>query len=234
MYGCVLQIFTVFKPIWEELMAEEQKVKQARQDRAPSHRVVVFIDGQNLNNTIQKDFPGKSMDWQRLTALFRKWGNIVGVYIYLMDFVDSDDPDKQKKNESYRRWLNWLRRRGFRVRTKLIKYVETPEGRKGKCNFDVEMAVDAISLAATGRIDEIFLFSSDSDFAYLVERLQDYGVRVVVVGPAHGTANELRGCCDEFITLESLKLEVMMDRQPLQVSDVVHDEIPVLVSPPAE
>lgn len=215
-------------------MAEEQKVKQARQDRAPSHRVVVFIDGQNLGNTIKRDFPGKNMDWLRLAALFRKWGNIVGIFIYLMDFVDSDDLDKQKKNELHRRWLNRLRRSGFRVRTKLVKYTETPEGRKGKCNFDVELAVDAVSLAATGRIDEIFLFSSDSDFAYLVERLQDYAVRVVVVGPAHGTATELRVRCDEFITLESLKLEVMMDKRPVQVSDLVHDEIPVLVSPSAE
>lgn len=191
-------------------MAEEQKAKPVRQDHAPSHRVAVFIDGQNLGNTIKENFPDKKMDWSRLATLFRKWGNIVGIYIYLIDFVDSDDPEKQKKNMAYRRWLNWLRRSGFRVRTKLIKYAETPEGRKGKCNFDVEIAVDAVSLAATGRIDEIFLFSGDSDFAYLLERLRDYAVRVVVVGTTHRTATELRECCDEFIRLESIALEAMV------------------------
>lgn len=216
-------------------MAEEQKAKQLRQDRAPSHRVAVFIDYQNLENTIREDFPGKRMDWLRLAALFRKWGNIVGVYIYLADFVDSDDPKKQRKNEAYWEWLSWLRRNGFRVRTKLIKYVETPEGRKGKCNFDVEIAVDAISLAATGRIDEIFLLSADSDFAYLTERLQNYAVRVAVVGPAHRTATELRERCDEFITLESLRLEVMMDRPQSRTvqSPVVADKDPPVPVPPS-
>ncbi|MBI2640576.1 MAG: NYN domain-containing protein [Candidatus Sungbacteria bacterium] len=218
-------------------MAEDQKVRQPRQDRAPSHRIAVFIDGQNLENTIREDFPGKRMDWTRLTALLRKWGNLVGIYIYLVDLADSDDPEKQKKIEAYRRWLRWLRRNGFRVRTKLIKYIETLEGRKGKCNFDVEMAVDAITLAATGRIDEIFLFSSDSDFAYLAEQLQNYAVRVTVVGSTHRTATELRERCDEFIPLGSLKLEVLIDWLPSRArdtSDAMHEDPLVLTPPPAD
>lgn len=218
-------------------MTEDQKARQIRQDRAPSHRVAVFIDGQNLGNTIKEDFPGKRMDWQRLAALFRKWGNIVGIYIYLLDFADSDDPEKQRKNEAYRRWLQYLRRNGFRVRTKPIKYIATLEGRKGKCNFDVEIAVDAVALASTGRIDEIFLFSSDSDFAYLAEHLQRYAVRVTVVGSTHRTATELRESCDEFIPLGSLKLEVLMDWSPLRAqntSDAADEDPLVPVSPPAD
>ncbi len=71
-----------------------------------------------------------------------------------------------------------------------------------KGNFDVEMAVDLLTMA--DRLDVIAIVSGDSDFARVVEEVQSKGVRVEVVAFAGSTSAEMRGLADRFIEVGAI------------------------------
>jgi uncharacterized LabA/DUF88 family protein len=71
-----------------------------------------------------------------------------------------------------------------------------------KGNFDVEMAVDMVTMAE--RLDVIAVVSGDADFARLVEVIQGRGVRVEVVAFAGSTSVEMRSLADRYVELGSI------------------------------
>ena len=94
--------------------------------------------------------------------------------------------------------------RGFRLRLKAVKVIER-EGRGDlhKANWDVGMTLDILTVAQSGKVDEIVLFSGDGDFAPLIEAIQNppHLIRVTVVANGKQTASELRQVADQFIDL---------------------------------
>ena len=80
---------------------------------------------------------------------------------------------------------------------------------KVKGNMDMELAVDAIELAAT--VDHFVLFYGNGDFRVLVEALQRKGKRVTVVSTTASQppmiADELRCQADIFLDLKLLQKE---------------------------
>ena len=85
--------------------------------------------------------------------------------------------------------------------TKATKeFVDQTGRRKIKGNMDIELAVDAMEMAAT--IDHMVLFSGDGDFRSLVEAVQRKGVRVTVISTVTTqppmVADELRRQADIF------------------------------------
>jgi len=115
------------------------------------------------------------------------------------------------ENDEYspiRPLVDWLNYNGFTMVTKPAKeYTDSMGRRKVKGNMDIELAVDAMELAA--RVDHIVLFSGDGDFRPLVESLQRSGVRVSVVSTIRSQppmiSDELRRQADNFIELDELK-----------------------------
>ena len=103
---------------------------------------------------------------------------------------------------------------GFAVVTKPAKeFVDSMGRRKVKGNMDIELAVDAMEMAA--HLDHVVLFSGDGDFRSLVEALQRRGCRVSVVStvatqPAM-VADELRRQADEFLDLAQLANRIGRD-----------------------
>ena len=79
--------------------------------------------------------------------------------------------------------------------------------RKVKGNMDIELAVDAMELAA--QVDQIVLFSGNGDFRSLVEAVQRRGIRVTVVSTISSQppmiADELRRQADVFTDLIELR-----------------------------
>jgi hypothetical protein len=71
-----------------------------------------------------------------------------------------------------------------------------------KGNFDVEMAVDMVTMAE--RLDVICIVSGDADFARVVEVIQSRGVRVEVAAFANSTAAEMRAIADHYVELGSI------------------------------
>ena len=71
-----------------------------------------------------------------------------------------------------------------------------------KGNFDVEMAIEMVTMAE--RLDVVALVSGDADFARAVEVVQGRGVKLEVVAFDNSASAELRALADEFISLDGL------------------------------
>ena len=71
-----------------------------------------------------------------------------------------------------------------------------------KANFDIELAVDILTMS--DRLDIVVLLSGDGDFRRVVELVESKGVRVEVVAFAASTAMELRAVADSYTDLGSI------------------------------
>jgi len=84
-------------------------------------------------------------------------------------------------------------------------YIKIP-----KCNFDVEITVDAIRLI--GNYDTLALFSGDSDFLSLARFLRKNGKKVILVKGGHITS-DLRKEVDKVINAQSIKRHIAIRKQ---------------------
>ena len=178
-------------------------------------RIAVFIDGSNMNSLVEKQNPGKRIDFRALMVLLKSWGELFAAYVYLPTPALGEEPGQQRHTEAVRKFLVFISHVGFRVRTKLTRPVfNGQEQVRTKANFDVEIAFDVAIAALSGKVDEIYLFSGDSDFEYILQRVRDLpqGIKTVVVSPYKGTANELKLVADRFIPLDSLLGQIIQDR----------------------
>ena len=162
-------------------------------------RIAVFIDWANVCR-------GLSVDVVKFRQFLESLGANHVVYAYMVNFdglKKKDDPAEAKRSpEGFR---NVIRKQGFRLRLKDVKVVQR-EGKDDahKANWDIGMTIDILKTAQSGKVDEVILFSGDSDFEPLIQEIQSppYLIKVTVVARGRQTAGELRRCADCFIDLE--------------------------------
>ena len=162
-------------------------------------RLALFIDGSNLYAAAKA--LGIDIDYKLLRSEFMRRGKLLRAFYYTA-LIESEE------YSPIRPLLDWLNYNGFTMVTKPAKeFTDSAGRRKVKGNMDIELAVDAMELAA--HVDHIVLFSGDGDFRPLVEGLQRQGVRVSVVSTIKSSppmiADELRRQADNFIELEELQ-----------------------------
>jgi uncharacterized LabA/DUF88 family protein len=167
-----------------------------------SSKIAVFIDGANLYATAKT--LGFDVDYKRLLEEIRSRGVLMRAFYYTAIIEDQE-------YSSIRPLVDWLDYNGYTVVTKATKeFIDANGRRKIKGNMDVELAVDAMEVAA--HIDELVLFSGDGDFRRLVEAVQRRGVRVTVVSTISSQppmiADELRRQADVFIDLVELRARI--------------------------
>ena len=83
-----------------------------------------------------------------------------------------------------------------------------------KCNFDVEISVDAIRLL--DKYDTLALFSGDSDFVSLIRFLKKKGKKVILFKAGFITS-DLREVSNKVINAQSIKkhiAEVVKKQKP--------------------
>jgi uncharacterized LabA/DUF88 family protein len=175
-------------------------------EMAPTNKVAVFIDGANIYATTKA--LGFDVDYMQLLLEMQRRGNLVRAFYYTTIIEDQE-------YSSIRPLLDWLDYNGYTVVTKPTKEFSDESGRRRvKGNMHIELAVDAMELAA--HIDEMVLFSGDGDFRSLVEAVQRRGVRVTVVSTISSQppmiADELRRQADAFIDL--IELQPRIARSP--------------------
>ncbi|HLJ70895.1 MAG TPA: NYN domain-containing protein [Roseiarcus sp.] len=197
---------------------------------ADQERIALFIDGANLYATAKS--LGFDIDYKRLLREFQSRGRFVRAFYYTALVEDQE-------YSSIRPLVDWLDYNGYSVVTKPTKeFVDSTGRRKVKGNMDIELAVNAMEMAA--HIDHMVLFSGDGDFRSLVEAVQRRGVRVSVVSTVQTqpamVADELRRQADEFIDLASLASRIGRDpsdrpprhadarRGPPQQAGLVNDD----------
>ena len=121
---------------------------------------------------------------------------------------------EDQEYSSIRPLIDWLDYNGYTVVTKATKeFIDASGRRKVKGSMDIELAVDAMELAA--HIDQMILFSGDGDFRSLVAAVQRRGVRVTVVSTIATQppmiADDLRRQADAFIDLRELQPKIGRD-----------------------
>ncbi|MCX6704924.1 MAG: NYN domain-containing protein [Candidatus Woesebacteria bacterium] len=161
-------------------------------------RTKIYIDGANMFYTQKK--LGWIFDWVKIKNQIDRekealeWRYYVGV---------------KKDDEKMQRYLGYLNAIGFYAFTKPLKKIKiSDEGAKYiyKANFDVEIATDI--LLDKSKVDEIIIFSGDSDFEYLVKRLKDIGKKVSVFSSRKTISWELKLAASSIVYLEDIEWKI--------------------------
>ena len=155
-------------------------------------RTIVFIDAANVIYSL-RDLKWK-IDYKKVQKYFREKTTLVDIYFYIAYF----DEDIGKKN-----LLEMLSRKGFKIRSKVVKEIKTLDGILHKGNCDVELTMDAMSLLTT--FDSIILMSGDSDFAPLINFLKAKGKKVIVISTRGHISRELIEVSDGFLYFDLFK-----------------------------
>jgi uncharacterized LabA/DUF88 family protein len=165
-------------------------------------RSAIYIDGANLRLAV--GCLGIDLDYARLLRLLRGKARSTQAFYYAA-------LTEEQANGRVDRLTDWLGHNGYVVVTKQISETIDAFGRrKFKGSIDVDLAVDALAMAA--RVDTLTLVSGNGAFRSLIHAVQRRGVRVSVVSTIRTRppiiAEELRRQADEFIDIGDVADEI--------------------------
>ena len=150
-----------------------------------SNRIAVFIDFDNVEIGVKNTIGGQ-FDIGLVLEAIKERGEIVTKIAY------SD----WKRAGDYSRLLT-------QHAIRMVQRNLTPGGDKN--GADITMALDALEMAFThDHINAFVIVGGDSDFISLVEKLKQYGRKVIVVGGRQFTSSTMQQNCHEFIAYENL------------------------------
>ncbi len=154
-------------------------------------KVGVFLDVPNV--VFAADDAGVRVHFGKLLDYLTQGRQLVRATAYA---PITDDPNTRFENQ---RFVHPVLGNGYKVVTKPWK--RFADGGM-KANFDIELAVDILTMS--DRLDIVVLLSGDSDFKRVLELVESKGVRVEVCAFAASTASELRAVADQYIDLGSI------------------------------
>jgi len=154
-------------------------------------KVGIFLDVPNV--TYAAEDAGVRVDFGKLLEYLTQGRQLVRATAYA---PVTDDPATRFENQ---RFVHPVLGQGYKVVTKPWK--RFADGGM-KANFDIELAVDILTMS--DRLDIVVLLSGDGDFKRVVELVESKGVRVEVCAFAQSTASELRAVADYYIDLGSI------------------------------
>src|SRR5687767_7844857 len=150
-----------------------------------STRIAVFIDFDNVEIGVKNTIGGQ-FDIGLVLEAIKERGEIVTKIAY------SD----WKRAGDYSRLLT-------QHAIRMVQRNMTPGGDKN--GADITMALDALEMCFThDHINAFVIVGGDSDFISLVEKLKQYGRKVIVVGGRQFTSQTMQKNCHEFIAYENL------------------------------
>ena len=150
-----------------------------------STRIAVFIDFDNVEIGVKTTIGGQ-FDIGLVLEAIKERGEIVTKIAY------SD----WKRVGDYSRLLT-------QHAIRMVQRNFTPGGDKN--GADITMALDALEMGFThDHINAFVIVGGDSDFISLVEKLKQYGRKVIVVGGRQFTSLTMQKNCHEFIAYENL------------------------------
>ena len=163
-------------------------------------RVAVFVDVPNIMYAAERE------------RVVLDYGKVLDFIIGNREMVRasayapiSDDPDEKLETQKFVQPFVDL---GYRIVTKPLKRYANGSI---KANFDVELAIDVLTMS--DRLDIVVLMSGDGDFRRLVELVESKGVRVEVVAFGPSTAAELRTVADEYTDLNDHLKELCVTKK---------------------
>jgi uncharacterized protein (TIGR00288 family) len=150
-----------------------------------STRIAVFIDFDNVEIGVKSTIGGQ-FDIGLILEAIKERGEIVTKIAY-SDWKRAGDYSRVLTQHAIR----------------MVQRNMTPGGDKN--GADITMALDALEMAFThDHINAFVIVGGDSDFISLVEKLKQYGRKVIVVGGRQFTSVTMQRNCHEFIAYENL------------------------------
>ena len=150
-----------------------------------SNRIAVFIDFDNVEIGVKSTIGG-NFDIGLVLEAIKERGEIVTKIAY-SDWKRAGDYSRHLTQHAIR----------------MVQRNLTPGGDKN--GADITMALDALEMAFThDQINVFVIVGGDSDFISLVEKLKQYGRKVIVVGGRQFTSGTMQRNCHEFIAYENL------------------------------
>ena len=148
-------------------------------------RIAVFIDFDNVEIGVKSTIGGQ-FDIGLVLEAIKERGEIVTKIAY-SDWKRAGDYSRVLTQHAIR----------------MVQRNLTPGGDKN--GADITMALDALEMAFThDHINAFVIVGGDSDFISLVEKLKQYGRKVIVVGGRQFTSATMQKNCHEFIAYENL------------------------------
>lgn len=151
-------------------------------------RLAIFVDVPNILYAAER--AGVTVDWTKVANFFSRGRTLMRAIAYA---PISDDPGAKREAE---RFVLPFMDKDYRIVTKPLKRFT---GGAVKANFDVELAIDILTMA--DRLDVIGLVSGDGDFRRLVEIVGSRGVRVEVMAFGASTSKDIREVADRYIDI---------------------------------
>jgi uncharacterized protein (TIGR00288 family) len=149
------------------------------------NRIAVFIDFDNVEIGVKSTIGG-NFDIGLVLEAIKERGEIVTKVAY-SDWKRAGDYSRHLTQHAIR----------------MVQRNLTPGGDKN--GADITMALDALEMAFThDHINVFVIVGGDSDFISLVEKLKQYGRKVLVVGGRQFTSGTMQRNCHEFIAYENL------------------------------
>ena len=150
-----------------------------------STRIAVFIDFDNVEIGVKNTIGGQ-FDIGLVLEAIKERGEVVTKVAY-SDWKRAGDYSRLMSQHAIR----------------MVQRTMTPGGDKN--GADITMALDALEMAFThDHINAFVIVGGDSDFISLVEKLKQYGRKVIVVGGRQFTSATMQQNCHEFIAYENL------------------------------
>lgn len=169
-------------------------------------KIAVFVDYSNINSAFNALCrsrslpPNLKLDYGKLLEKLSRRANVVSRRVY---YCDNNTLPQITRDHIRRYWENL----GYTVISKLIKIVQTLHGNKNKANFDVEIAFDIGCRDFTDDCTDIIIMSGDSDFAYLIPKLQARGLNVTFISTEASIAKEILSSDANIVLLDDLDLD---------------------------
>lgn len=150
-------------------------------------RLAVFLDVQNLYHSARAIYNARVNFASLLDHVLEKRRLVRALAYSVTGGVDEE-----------KGFFDAMNRMGYEIRTKEL---QTFASGKQKGNMDMELAIDALSLAP--KVDAVVIGSGDGDFRVLVDYLKSQGVWVGVVAFGKSTSGKLIEAADYFYDLDS-------------------------------
>lgn len=167
----------------------------------PEQRVAVFIDTQNLYHSAKNLYHAR-VNFGNVLKDAVAGRRLVRARAYVVTTESGDEKG----------FFEALTKLGIEPRTKDLQVFF---GGAKKADWDVGLAVDAISLAP--KLDTVILATGDGDFVPLVEYLKLHnGCQVEVVSFGRSTSGRLKEAAEDFLDLDEDPKRYLINYRPMR------------------
>lgn len=212
-------------------MATEPTAQAQKKEHA-----CIFVDASNYHYTLQWD-----IDYQKFYDYYKTRYELVKIFYYegqhsKKSFLDQrpgrTEAEFLTQDGRKNRFFKKMRSLGYTVRTKPISsvYDKTSGRSELKCNFDVELTIDALDQLPA--YDTAILCSGDGDFTKLIRYLKGKGKNAIVVAAGERLSTTLREAANKIDSphVHRKEWEMLRESSTPQVQTTSSTQIPPTAS----